>query len=107
MKRSPVRIPTGDKDTDKAIEEVRRSTVLLCTDPFLSGRDMEVTLVNAVELAIAHRLGRRFVGYALSAPMGATSSGRIVEREPDIDRATIYLTATGYGATITVRIRVW
>lgn len=106
MKREPARIPVDDDQVEKAIDEVRRSTVELCRDPFLSGRDIEVTLVDAVPLKVLHGLGRRLSGYCLSPPRGATATGRIVETARDPDRS-ITLTATGHGATITVTLRVW
>lgn len=107
MRREPARVPVKDQDVEKAIDEVRRSTVDLCRDPYLNGRDLEVELPSGQLVAVKHGLGRRFTNYSLSAPIGASSSGRIVESPPDADRLTIYLTATGYGADITVRMRVW
>ena len=86
---------------------MRRAVIENSRDPYLNGRDIDVELANATLVAVRHGMGRRFTNYTLSAPMGAVSSGRIVESAPDADRLTIYLTATGYGATITVRMRVW
>lgn len=106
MKREPARLPVDDPAIERAIDEVRRSTVELCRDAFLSGRDIELTLVDTVALTVQHGLGRRFVNYSLSAPRGATATGRIVETSRDPDRS-VTLTATGHGATITVGLRIW
>ena len=107
MTREPARIPVTDPEVERAIDEVRRAVIELARDPFISGRDIEVTLPNAELVTVRHGLGRRFANYTLSAPMGATTSGRIVESAPDADRLAVKLTATGYGATITIRLRIW
>ena len=107
MKREPARIPVKDPDTERALDEIRRSTIELCHDPRINARTMEVTLPDAQLVPVKHGLGRKFENYSLSAPMGALATGRIVESAPDAERATINLTATGYGATVTVRVTVW
>jgi hypothetical protein len=106
-KREPARIPVGDRDVERAIDEVRRAVVDVTRDPYLDGRDIEATLADGVEVAVKHGLGRPFTSYSASYPIGATTTGRIVERAPNADRLAIHLTATGWGATITIRLRVW
>ena len=106
MKREPARIPVADEVTERAIDEVRRSTVELCRDPFLSGRDIEVTLVDGVALEVQHGLGRRLTNCMAGVVRGATATGRIVETSRVPERS-ITLKATGHGATITVTLRVW
>ncbi len=105
--REPARIPVKDPDTEKAIDELRRSAVELARDVYLNGRDIDVTLASGVLTTVKHGLGRPFTNYTLSAPIGAVATGRIVETAPDSDRLAVKLTATGYGATVTVRMRVW
>lgn len=106
MKREPARLQVKDEEVERAIDEVRRSTVELVRDPFLSGIDITITLVDTIPLTIRHHLGRKFVNYSLSAPTGATATGRIVETT-STSADTLILTATGHGATITVRLRIW
>jgi hypothetical protein len=88
-------ITTGDRETDTALEDLRRAVSDLYDNAFLSGREIEVTLPDATEVTVNHGLGRRFTSYALSAPIGATTSGRIVESTPDTDRKAIS-SATGW-----------
>lgn len=106
MKREPARIPVADDQVEKAIDEVRRSTVELCRDPFLSGVDIDVTLQDTVAFEVKHGLGRRFTNYSLSAPRDAVITGRIVETARVPDRS-VTLKATGFGATIRVCMRIW
>lgn len=63
----------------------------------------DVTLADATLKQIAHGLGRP-VTFMVSPPRGAASTGRIVEtRSTSYDRSKyVALTATGWGATITV-----
>jgi hypothetical protein len=107
VKRAPAKIPVADEQIERAIDEVRRSVVELTSDPFLSGVDVDVTLPDGLLVEVRHGLGRRFVGYSLSAPMGAATAGLIAESAPARDRAAVRLTATGFGATVTLRMRVW
>lgn len=106
-KREPARIPVKDQDTEKALDELRRAVIALARDPSMNARTLDVTLADATLVSVKHGLGRPFTNYSLAAPRGATSTGRIVETAPDTDRLTIYLTATGYGAPVTVRMTVW
>jgi len=67
----------------------------------------DVELADATETPVNHGLG--VVGFVqVSPPRGASSSGRIEEvRSSGFDRKkTVVLEATGYGATVTVDVRV-
>lgn len=101
--RDPPRLPVGDPKVQQAIDEIRRALMELARDNV--HRDYTVTLPNATAVAIKHGLGRQMQGYALAAPVGATATGRIVESNRNSDGMT--LTATGFGATISVGIRFW
>jgi hypothetical protein len=107
MKREPARLPVADAQVEKAIDEVRRSVVELCRDAFLSGVDIEVTLLDTVPFEVKHGLGRRFVGYSQSAPRGAVTAGLLVESARASDRSSFTLLASGFGAPITLSLRVW
>ncbi len=67
-----------------------------------------VSLANGQLTPVAHRLGHAPSFVTASIPRGATSAGYIVESRPSTgDRSKfVYLTATGYGATIAVDLWV-
>lgn len=99
----PPRIPVADPATQKALDGLHLALAELARDTRY--RDVTVTLVDTVALVVRHGLGRAALGYALGAPTGATTSGRIVESARTSEGMT--LTATGWGATITVPVRFW
>lgn len=68
----------------------------------------DVSLVDATATTIAHKLGRAPVWVQVSAPRGATATGRVIEtRSGSYNREqVIVLTGTGHGATITVDVCV-
>jgi hypothetical protein len=107
MKREPARLQVEDEATERAIDEVRRSVVELCRDPYLSGVDLLVTLPNGVATNVKHGLERRFSGYSHGAPIGAIAAGYVVESTSTDPARYVRLTANGYGATIQLRLRVW
>lgn len=107
MKREPARLQVDDVGTERAIDEVRRSTVELVRDPFLNGRDLVAVLPSGLTVNVRHGLARAFNGYSLGAPIGAIASGLIVESPSPDPKQYVQLTATGYGADITIRMRVW
>ena len=107
MKREPARLQVEDEAVERAIDEVRRSTVELCRDPFLSGVDLMVTLANGVTTDVKHGLQRRFAGYTSGAPIGAVAAGYLVESTSPDPTRYVRLTANGFGATIQLRLRVW
>jgi hypothetical protein len=66
-----------------------------------------IALEDAVEHRINHGLGRAPTWVGVSVVRGALNAGRIVETRDTRDRTeTIYLTATGHGATITIDLVV-
>lgn len=68
----------------------------------------DVQLVNAVTTPISHALGKAPTHVTPSAPRGATAAGYITEiRDGTVDRTKqIQLQANGFGATITVDVKV-
>lgn len=101
--RDPPRVPVTDALTQKALDELRRAVIELARET--RSRDYTITLPSATAVTIRHGLGRPMIGYATTAPVGATATGRIVESNRTGDGMT--LTATGYGASIAVGIRFW
>ena len=68
----------------------------------------DVVLVNGVATAIAHKRGRAAAFVLASVPRGAVTAGYIVETRPAGTDLSKYLTltASGYGATVTVDLVV-
>jgi hypothetical protein len=106
-KREPARIPVGDRDVERALDEHRNSIIALARDPFINARTIEVTLPDATTVRVRHKLGRAFTNFVLSPPKGPSTSGRIEELTSGDPTSEIWLEANGYGATITVRLTVW
>lgn len=102
--RDPPEIPVADPTIRQALREIRQALIELGRQ--VHYRDIEVLLTPGVPTLVLHGLGRPMKGYAMGAPTGATSTGRIVESERIPDRS-IVLTATGMGATVTVNLRFW
>jgi hypothetical protein len=101
----PLRLTTGDLDVDRALDEVRRSLQSVARDPYINGRDVAVTLPDATAVVVQHGLGRTMVGYSQSPVKGAVTVGMVQETARDARSVT--LTATGYGATVTLGLRFW
>lgn len=104
MKRDPVRIPVKDPNTDRALEDMRRT--------FQEARLSQPTVIRSVELAdgvrvvVRHGLGRKYTAVFPSAIRGATAAGYILEEEPTDRAREIWLTANDFGATVTVDLLV-
>jgi len=105
--KEPARIPLKDVDTDRAVDELRQAHASVAAEPLLKARTFEVDLVDTVTAKIPHKLGRKFTNYFLGAPQGPSSSGRIEEVTGADTSKEVWLKATGFGATITVRITVF
>ena len=101
--RDPAFVPVADPDTRAALDELRRALIALARDSRY--RDVTLTLEDGEATVVLHGLGRPLLGYALGAPTGASSTGRIVESLRTAEGMT--LTATGWGATISVPVRFW
>lgn len=98
---------------DERAERVRRSHAAAIVElqglPAASQRVVpNVRLKDGVATAINHRLDRAPVFVGVSVPRGAVSAGFIVEvRGGNIEPTKqLVLTASGYGATITVDVVV-
>ena len=105
MSRDVIRIPVKDLDTERALEDVRRTFSDLRKG--LPQLVQNVELANGTKTVVRHKLGRKYIAVFPSAVRGATSTGRIVESEPDDRTREIWLTATGWGGAITVDLMVW
>ena len=101
--RDPPRIPVDDAKVQAALDVIYRALADLARDTRY--RDMTVTLPDGVATLVRHGLGRVMLGYALGAVTGATATGRIVESLRTTEGMT--LTATGFGADVTVPVRLW
>lgn len=101
--RDPPRLPVKDPEVQRAVDELRRAIIELARES--RSRDMPLTLIDTVPLVVHHGLGRPALGYALSAPVGPTATGRIEEFARSAD--TVTFIATGFGATVAVNVRFW
>jgi hypothetical protein len=96
---------------DERSERVRRSHAAAIVElqglPCATQRVVSnVQLANNVPKVVNHKLGRSPSFVSTSVPRGATSAGFIVEvRGGNIDPTkSVVLTASGFGATITVDV---
>lgn len=103
----PLRLTTGNLEVDRALDEVRRVLQGVGRDPFLNGRDVTATLPDATAVVVQHGLGRPLVGYAMGPVKGASTVGMVQETARSADGRSVTLTASGYGATVTVGLRFW
>ncbi len=105
--------PQTPKLDDPATESARRRLVDCVREiqnrPILGANVVTVELVDSVPTPVVHGLGRTPKMAFVSPPRGAVSTGRIDEiRSSSNNRTqTLVLTATGYGATITVDVTVF
>lgn len=105
---SKLSAPATPKLDDEQAEIVRREherkIVELQAAPAAGMAFVTVSLADAKATPVAHGLGRRPLFVSQSIVRGATSTGRIVESARDDKYVT--LTATGWGATITLELAV-
>lgn len=117
--RKPIsRSPTGQVNTDKAIEPIREALNGLLQEKALNASILDqVTLPNMTLVRFQHGLGRAYTGYEIvrfrgSGPTGYLSAGYIEEvlssGNETCDRSKeLWLQTTGYGNDIIVTIRVF
>lgn len=110
MPRKAARIPTGQRDVDRAIDEVRDVANAL-VDGTLAGATLFINqqLVDGVAYRLRHGLGRNLRGWIICDLTGPSSTGRIERIIPSASNAydptvELWLKATGYTATITVSV---
>ena len=107
--KAPLSIRLADQDPDRVIRDLQQKIRELQALPLTSARVIQVvTLADSALTPVRHGLGRIPIWVRESTVRGATSSGRIVEtRDGTLDRTQfVALTATGWGATITIDLLV-
>jgi hypothetical protein len=77
------------------VQDVRREVVV---------RDVE--LADGVATIVPHALGYPYAHIAVSPVRGASTSGRIAEGVPARRDRAVVLTASGFGGTVTVDLRI-
>ena len=96
---------------DAAAEKVRRdhAEAIRELQRMLPVRVKNVVLEDSKPTYVPHSLGQVPGTVTISVPRGAiATAGRIGETTDNVDRTkTLVLTATGWGATITVDVLVW
>ena len=106
--RLPQRLVTSDEATNKALDDIRHCFEELARNqawldaPGFTG----VELQDGVAKKLKHGLGRRYREVYVTPPKGPVSTGRIEELTPTDPTKEVWLKATGYGATVTVNVRV-
>jgi hypothetical protein len=103
MARRVQRIVVQDQATQRALLEHERVLGEL-VDENPTHTVVEANLPDATAVTVRHGLGRRMKFFSVSPPIGATATGRIVRSVGD-DSNHVILTATGFGATVTVLLR--
>jgi hypothetical protein len=97
---------TGDRDIDNNFKDVDDRLRALAASPLLLGKQIDdVELEVATSTPIRHQLGRKPKGYFVVDMTGATTAGFL--NTDDSDDLFLTLTATDYGATITVSLWVY
>lgn len=106
--RTPQRLLTKDDDTNAALDDIRRCfEQLLQNQPWLAAAGFTgIALEDGVTKKLKHGLGRRYREVYLTPPKGPASTGRIEELTADDPTKEVWLQANGYGATVTVNVRV-
>lgn len=105
MKPLPLRLD------DEAAERVRRSheaaIVELQSVPAVAMVVVSgVVLVDGIATTVAHKLGRKPLWVGISVPRGGVTAGLLVEVRDGAQDLTklVVITASGFGATITVDV---
>ncbi len=103
--KPPYKIHLDDSKTDQAMEDHRRVLQdMLRTLPVVI---KDVELANGTRTVVKHGLGRKYTSVFASPVRGATATGRIVEDVATNKDREIWLTATGFGAAVTVDLLVY
>lgn len=103
-----IRYKIEDKNTDRAIEDIRDLLDAVSESPIANGIHIaDVELVDGVAKDVFHGLGRRYQNFLYGSVEGATSSGRIQRVAGADDFRFVRIQADGWGATITVRLWVY
>lgn len=100
---------TGDPALDANTLALENAVDSVKALPIVGGRLMTgVTLAAGVATDVAHRLGRPWRGWLLCGMSGAAGAGYINETTTGYDTSNLLrLTATSFGATITVRLWIF
>lgn len=106
--RRPHRLLTKDEATNKALDDIRHCfEELLRSEAWLLAASLvDVELVSGVTKKLKHGLGRRYREVYVTPPKGPAATGLIEELTADDPSKEVWLKATGYGATVTVSVRV-
>lgn len=98
----------ADPDVERAVRNLRDAVRDLQRGTFAGALVIpDVALEDGVAKLVSHGLLRRPRAVIVSVPRGAASAGYIVESRDGVNRTQqLKLTASGYGATITVDLVV-
>jgi hypothetical protein len=103
--KAPYRMPIADSVINAAVEDHRRvQQDALRNQPVVIA---DIVLADGTRTVVRHGLGKRYTSVFCSPVRGATATGRIVEETPTDRGREIWLTATGFGAAVTVNLLVY
>lgn len=106
-KYDPQRVPIDDPATQRQVNELIRAAKDMARDPVIDRHIFEITLASGVLTKVKHGLGRKPIFFVCGPVAGASATGRIVKSTPDDPSTEIWLTATGFGATVTCTLLVF
>lgn len=97
---------TDDANTNQVSRRLQRATATVETVPFMSGVELEVTLVSGSSLRVAHGLGRKWRGYIVLAQFNdGGADGRYWAPRASTDDKFITIHADGY--TTNPQLLLW
>jgi hypothetical protein len=102
------RLGVKDPDTSRALDDLRLGIEQLSDRP-----DADCVIVENVQLVdgqaklIAHGLDRAWRGWTICNLEGPSSTGRIEHVKGENKTKFLQLKATGWGATITINVKVF
>lgn len=104
--RVPLRVTVDDQEAQKALDDHRRVIQELVNR--LPAIKADVALASGTLVKVQHGLRKKWVAVVPGVVRGATSTGRIVDSTPETSKdREVWLTATGWGATITVDLLIY
>lgn len=108
----PLRVPVpspsqlGSTAVERIVRAVIDSLNLIVRDVRRDVVIREVSLPDATDVTVTHGLGYGYEHVSVSPVTGASSSGRIEIRTSPNAAKFVVLRATGFGATVTVDLRI-
>lgn len=104
--RVPALVVTGVALADKLMGDILGALRAIVADTRRDVVIRGVPLPDAVEVTVPHGLGYGYEHVSVSPPVGGSTTGRIQIVGPINGAQHVMLLATGWGATVTVDLRI-